>query len=147
MLAAGLAPTTLTRNPFKSNRGKNQKRVGRKRREEEDPGKEPSGCLRTVTFRVTLRMIKNFKHRGLQRFFESGNRAGISATQAAKLRDLLGSLDAAAKVGDVDAPGYHLHPLKGRWKGRWAVTVTGPWRVTFRFQRGDAYSVDYQQYH
>ena len=92
-------------------------------------------------------MIKNFKHRGLQQFFESGSKGGILPTHAAKLRDVLGSLDAAGAVGDLDAPGYNLHPLKGQLKGRWAVTVSGAWRVTFRFQRGDANSVDYEQYH
>ena len=92
-------------------------------------------------------MIRNFKNRRLGHFFLTGSKGGISPDHADRLRDILGSLDAAAKVGDMKAPGYNLHPLKGRWKGRWAVKVSGSWRVTFRFQHGDAYAVDYEQYH
>ncbi len=47
----------------------------------------------------------------------------------------------------MDAPGLVLHPLKGTLKGHWAVKVSGNWRLTFRFEGGDAYVVDYQDYH
>ena len=47
----------------------------------------------------------------------------------------------------MDLPGFRLHPLKGHWKGHWAVSVSGNWRVTFRFEGGDAYDVDYLDYH
>jgi proteic killer suppression protein len=60
---------------------------------------------------------------------------------------LLGALDAASSIGDMAAPAFRLHPLRGEWEGRWAVDVNGPWRVTFRFEDGHAWEVDYVQYH
>ena len=56
-------------------------------------------------------------------------------------------LDRSRKPDDMDLPGFRLHPLKGELKGHWAVTVSGNWRVTFRFEGGDAYEVDYLDYH
>ena len=93
-------------------------------------------------------MIKSFKHKGLERFYRNGSKAGITAIHAARLQDILGALDAAVDVNDMDAPGFRLHLLKGKQlRGHWAVSVNGPWRVTFRFDRGDAHVVDYRQYH
>ena len=92
-------------------------------------------------------MIKGFKHKGLRKFYEKGSKAGITAAHENRLRDILGSLDAAIVVEDMDASGYNLHPLKGKLKDHWAVSVSGAWRVTFSFDSGDAYEVDYQQYH
>ena len=92
-------------------------------------------------------MIKSFKHKGLERFFYDGSKKGVQPDHARKLADLLDRLDAAALVQDMGYPGSDLHPLKGALKGRWAVKVSGNWRVTFRFQNGDATRVDYQDYH
>ena len=47
----------------------------------------------------------------------------------------------------MDLPGYRLHPLKGRLKGYYAVSVSGSWRVTFRFVDGHAADVNYLDYH
>ena len=66
---------------------------------------------------------------------------------AVRLRLILALLDQAVGVSDVDAPGLRLHPLKGKLKGHWALTVQANWRVTFRFKDGDAHVVDYQDYH
>ena len=44
-------------------------------------------------------------------------------------------------------PGFRLHELKGSLKGHWAVSVSGNWRVTFRFEDGAAVDVDYLDYH
>lgn len=60
---------------------------------------------------------------------------------------MLDRLDNASVVQDMDAPGYALHPLKGDLKGYWSVKVSGNWRLTFRFEDGNAYVVDYQDYH
>lgn len=60
---------------------------------------------------------------------------------------ILKYLDAAEKVEDMAQPGLDLHPLKGNLKGLWAVKVSGNWRVTFAFDAGEAYIVDYQDYH
>ena len=60
---------------------------------------------------------------------------------------LLVALDTAQMIDDMDIPGFSLHPLKGRKKGRWSVWVNGNWRVTFEFRDGHAYLLDYEDYH
>lgn len=92
-------------------------------------------------------MIKSFKHRGLQRFYVSGSTARIRNEHARKLRLILGRLDASIQPQDMDLPGLALHELKGRRKGTWSVSVSGNWRVTFRFEGPDAYDIDYEDYH
>jgi toxin HigB-1 len=92
-------------------------------------------------------MVKTFRHKGLRRFFEEGRVSGIQPAHAKKLRMLLSALDTAAEIQDMDVPGFGLHPLKGGQKGRWSVSVSGNWRVTFEFRDGNAYSVGYEDYH
>jgi proteic killer suppression protein len=92
-------------------------------------------------------MIRSFRHKGLERFFLHGSKAGIQAAHASRLRLQLGRLDAAAGPGDMNLPGWRLHPLKGPLKGMWAVSVSGNWRLTFAFDGKDAVLVDYRDYH
>jgi proteic killer suppression protein len=92
-------------------------------------------------------MIRTFRHKGLERFFRTGSAAGIQAKHAGKLRLLLAQLDQAATVADMDLPGLRLHALKGDRKGTWTVTVQANWRMTFRFDNGNAEVVDYEDYH
>ncbi|MGR8981911.1 MAG: type II toxin-antitoxin system RelE/ParE family toxin [Gammaproteobacteria bacterium] len=92
-------------------------------------------------------MIKSFAHKGLEKFFTSGNQAGIQAIHAKRLRLILSLLNDAKHLSDLDAPGLRLHELKGDKAGLWEVTVQANWRVTFRFEHGDAYIVDYADYH
>lgn len=92
-------------------------------------------------------MIISFRHRGLERFFLSGSKAGVRPEHADRLRLVLGRLAAAVSAKDMDLPGLRLHPLKGRLKGRWSVTISGNWRVTFAFSGKDAVQVDYEDYH
>jgi len=92
-------------------------------------------------------VIRSFKHKGLARFFWSGNTAGIQAAHAKRLRLILGRLHAASDARDMDLPGLRLHPLTGNRIGLWSVTVSGNWRVTFRFEDGDAEIVNYEDYH
>ena len=92
-------------------------------------------------------MIKSFRHKGLQRFFETGNKSDIQAAHAAKLRLLMAALPQAIKPEDLSAPAWVLHPLKGDLKGRWALTVNGNWRVVFAYEGADAVLVDYREYH
>ncbi len=98
-------------------------------------------------FGVGNEVIKTFKHKGLEKFFKEGSKAGIQASHATRLRDILGTLDAANELRDMGAPGFDLHPWKGKGKGIWSVSVNGPWRVTFRFEHEEALEVDYQQPH
>lgn len=92
-------------------------------------------------------MIKNFAHKGLKRFFLTGSTSGIQAIHTNRLRLLLAMLDKAQKVSDMDSPGARLHELQGKLKGHWSVTVQANWRLTFTFKDGDAYIVNYQDYH
>jgi proteic killer suppression protein len=88
-----------------------------------------------------------FRHKGLRKFFEAGSKSGIQAQHVDKLRLVLAQLNAATGPCDMDLPGLDLHPLKGERKGTWAVSVSGNWRVTFRFLGKDADDVDYEDYH
>lgn len=93
-------------------------------------------------------MIKSFRHKGLQAFFERGSKAGIQAAHAPKLARQLARLDEATAPDDMNLPGWHLHPLTGRdLKGHYSVWVNGNWRMTFTFEGEDAVLVDYQDYH
>lgn len=92
-------------------------------------------------------MIKTFSHKGLRKFWESGSKAGIQAKHASKLRLILQRLDAADIAQDVNFHGARLHQLQGNKQELWSVTVNGNWRITFRFEDGDAYIVDYIDYH
>jgi len=92
-------------------------------------------------------MIRSFRHKGLRRHFETGSVSGIQASHAKRLRMQLTALDTAQSVEDMDIPGFRLHPLKGQMQERWSITVNGNWRVTFEFQDGNAYVLDYEDYH
>jgi len=92
-------------------------------------------------------MIKTIRHKGLKRLFEEEDPSGVKAEHVSKLRDILATLHAAPTAAHMDLPGFRLHPLKGRIKGFWAVTVRANWRVIFRFADGQAEDVDYVDYH
>jgi toxin HigB-1 len=92
-------------------------------------------------------VIQGFRHRGLERFFQSGVKYGIRPDHADRLRLVLGRLAAATAPKDMDLPGLRLHPLKGKLKGRWSVSISGNWRVTFAFSGKDIVDVDYEDYH
>ena len=92
-------------------------------------------------------MIKSFKHKGLERFYTRGTSAGIQAVHANRLRLILSNLDQAESPDDMDLPGLHLHELRGDRKGIWSLSVSGNWRVTFRFNGRDPEIVNYEDYH
>jgi proteic killer suppression protein len=92
-------------------------------------------------------MIKSFRHRGIEKFFRSGSKAGIQAKHAEKLRRQLFALDNAASPMDMNAPGWRLHQLQGNLTDHWSIDVSGNWRLTFAFEDGDAILVDYHDYH
>ncbi|WP_087506806.1 type II toxin-antitoxin system RelE/ParE family toxin [Neiella marina] len=92
-------------------------------------------------------MIKSFKHKGLKKLFETGSKAGIQAKHERRLRMQLAAIDTATVIDDVDLPGFKLHPLKGERSGIWSITVSGNWRVTFEFVDGNAYILNYEDYH
>ena len=92
-------------------------------------------------------MIKSFKHKGLERFFYTGDCRRINPQHAAKIARLLDRLDSAVNPQDMNLPGYRLHELSGSMRGTWSVWVSGNWRVIFGFDGTDAIDVDYVDYH
>jgi proteic killer suppression protein len=92
--------------------------------------------------------FQSIRHKGLRRLFEKGDVRGGSAASVDRLRDMLLAIDTAEAIGDLDVlPGWRLHPLKGELAGIWSLTVTGNWRLTFRFEDGDAFELDLVDYH
>lgn len=92
-------------------------------------------------------MITSFRHKGLRKYFQSGSLAGIQPAHANRLKMQLAALDTAQVIADMDIPGFRLHPLKGSERGRWSIWVNGNWRVTFEFENGSAFILDYEDYH
>jgi proteic killer suppression protein len=92
-------------------------------------------------------VIKSFRHKGLKKFYETGSVAGVQSVHRTRLRMILVALDTSLVTGDMDIPGFELHPLKGKLKSRWSVSVSGNWRITFEFRDGNAYVLDYEDYH
>ncbi len=92
-------------------------------------------------------MIKTFRHKGVKEFFNSGSKAGIQPSHAAKLARQLRQLNDARSAVDMNMPGWNLHPLSGDLSEHWSVWVNGNWRLTFTFEGEDAILVDYQDYH
>lgn len=94
-----------------------------------------------------MTVIQNFKHKGLERYFQKGTKSGIQANHVNRLRLILGRLHASTSPKDMDLPGLYLHQLKGKNRGRWSVRVSGNWRITFKFDGPDAINIDYEDYH
>jgi toxin HigB-1 len=92
-------------------------------------------------------MIRTFKHRGLKLYFETGNPKGVAADMASKIRIRLNVLNRAKELRDIELPGFGFHPLKGDRKGEYAISVTGNYRMTFRFDRGDVFNLNFEDYH
>lgn len=89
----------------------------------------------------------SFRHKGLRKYYETGSVAGIQSDHKNRLRMILAALDTSLEIKDMDIPGFRLHQLKGKLKGRWSVSVSGNWRITFEFRDGNAYVLDYEDYH
>ena len=92
-------------------------------------------------------MIRRFRHKGLKLLFEKGDRRKVQSDYADKIERILARLEEASEIGNMDLPGFRLHPLKGDLAGFWSVTVSGNWRLVFRFEGGHASDVDLSDYH
>ncbi len=92
-------------------------------------------------------MIVGFRHKGLKLLFEKGDRRRVPPDFVARVERLLARLEEASEVGNMDLPGFRLHPLKGDLAGFWSVAVSGNWRIVFRFEGGHAGEVDLIDYH
>lgn len=92
-------------------------------------------------------MIRNFRHNGLRRFWERGERGRVPSEYADKIRRILTSLDRTTSMARINRREYGLHRLTGDRSGLWAVTVSANWRIVFRFEDGDVYDVNLIDYH
>ena len=92
-------------------------------------------------------VIRTFRHRGLKRLYERDDPTRLAAGLAERIALALADLDEASMPRDIDLPGYRFHPLKGNLKGFWSISVSGNWRIIFRFEDGDVYDVDLVDYH
>jgi proteic killer suppression protein len=92
-------------------------------------------------------MIKSFRHKGIERFFKKDDARGINANHGPRIRRILDLIEEATAVEQLDIAGMHLHPLKFDRKGEWAMTVSGNWRITFRFVGENAADLNLEDYH
>jgi proteic killer suppression protein len=92
-------------------------------------------------------VIRSFKHKGLAQYFKKSDRRGIDGNLEAKMRRILDRLDASTSPRDMNVPGYKFHGLQGNRKGTYAVSVSGNWRITFKFEDGNAIDVNLEDYH
>ena len=92
--------------------------------------------------------IRSIRHKGLRRLYAHDDSRGLPAAFGPKLRDMLHALDSAVTIEEIEImPGWRLHPLKGDLKDMWSLTVSGNWRLIFRFENGDAFDLDLTDYH
>lgn len=92
-------------------------------------------------------MIKSYRHKGLERYATKGDRSKLQPSHVAKIRLILTRLEAATEPDQLNQPGYHFHLLKGDLKGFYSIRVSGNWRIIFQFEEGNAFNVDYIDYH
>jgi toxin HigB-1 len=92
-------------------------------------------------------MIKTFRHKGLKRLFEDDDSSKLPPDMVVRIRVILSTLQAAQEIEGMNVPTFRLHQLKGEWKGFFSVTVRANWRIIFRFEDGDAFDVDFVDYH
>ena len=92
-------------------------------------------------------MIESFRHKGLRRFFESGDTRGINGEHAKRMAFILPLIDEAVSIETINVAGLRLHPLTGELKGFWSVTLRANWRIIFRFEDGVVFDVDLVDYH
>ena len=92
-------------------------------------------------------MIESFRHKGLRQFFEDDDGSKLPADMLRRIRQILTALEATQTIEGMNQPLFRLHPLKGKLRGFWAVTVRANWRIVFRFENGKAFDVDFVDYH
>ncbi|HEX2430757.1 MAG TPA: type II toxin-antitoxin system RelE/ParE family toxin [Aestuariivirgaceae bacterium] len=92
-------------------------------------------------------MIESFRHKGLRRFYEQGDRSKLPSQMTERIAIILAALDVAKSIDDLNRPSFRLHPLKGELRGFWSITVTANWRIVFRFEDRNVLDVDFMDYH
>ncbi len=89
-------------------------------------------------------VIGSWRHKGLKELFETGTSAKVRSDQHKRCLRILDALNVATRPEDMNVPGWRFHQLS---TGRYAVSVNGPWRITFGWEGTNAEAVDLEQYH
>jgi toxin HigB-1 len=92
-------------------------------------------------------MVRNFRHKGLQRLFQQDDGSKLPPDIVARIRLILSTLHAAQSIEAMNIPPFRLHPLKGKLQGFFSATVRANWRIIFRFEGGEAFDLDFVDYH
>jgi proteic killer suppression protein len=92
-------------------------------------------------------MVRNFRHKGLQRLFQQDDGSKLPPDMVARIRLILSALQASQEIEAMDIPTFRLHPLKGKLQGFFSVTVRANWRIIFRFEGSEAFDIDFVDYH
>jgi toxin HigB-1 len=93
-------------------------------------------------------MIGSFRHKALRKLFDDGTSKGLSPDLVPRLRRMLTALNAADDLLQLETfPGWRLHALKGDMLGTWSLSVSGNWRLIFKWQDGVAEELDLVDYH
>ncbi len=92
-------------------------------------------------------MIASFASKVLRQASENDDQRGLPQGKADKINRILARLNEITQPGQMDLPGFDLHPLKGNRSGQWAVKVSGNWRIVFRFETGNVHGVELVDYH
>lgn len=92
-------------------------------------------------------MIESIQHKGLRLFFEGENTSKLTPHLIERIREILSLLDTAETIEQMNIPGYRLHRLSGNMKDFYSVRVSANYRIIFRFIEGNAFDVDFVDYH
>ena len=92
-------------------------------------------------------MIVSIQHKGLRLLWTKNDASKLPAQQVRKIRNVLTMLNGAEEIEDMNFVGSFLHPLKGELRGFWSITISGNYRMIFKFENGNAYLIDYLDYH
>ena len=92
-------------------------------------------------------MIRTCKSKALSEPWTKGKTSKIDAKMHKRIFARLDRLDVAVRADEMNVPGFDFHALQGFNPKRYSVHDNGPWCITFEFENGDAYRVDYEQYH
>ena len=92
-------------------------------------------------------MIISIRSKPLKRFWERNDVSKLPPDRVARIAIILDRLDAAVRAEDLNLPGFQFHQLSGASKGRYAVSVSANWRITFGWEGEDAVDVDFEDYH
>ena len=103
--------------------------------------------MTTVSDVLTSGVIRTFKSKPLADLWSTGRSAKIDQKMHRRILIRLDRLNVAASSSEMNVPGFNFHALRGFDPLRYSVHVNGPWCLTFEFNNGDAWRIDFEQYH